>query len=260
MPRLVAYLLTLSAGCGWFGAGPGPDVERRCETRKSDGCFTPIPGGTYTLGAQSADPSAPHHDPDATAAEGPVREVTIAPFWIQLDEARFSDWRNCKQAGACPDVDGPAPGVGNTSGAVSAITWNEADALCRFMGGRLPTGEEWEVAARGHEDRRYPWGNDPPCGLGVATDRFNEMPSEAWNQVEGCQTADPALTPRGRSPFAIVDMAWGHWEWTADGDPEHRVQRGGSWAAEDPVDHRVTSRMVMPGGTRLFDVGVRCAF
>ena len=45
---------------------------------------------------------------------------------------------------------------------VTCTTADQAARYCRWVGGRLPRIDEWELAARGRDVHRYPWGDAPP--------------------------------------------------------------------------------------------------
>jgi formylglycine-generating enzyme required for sulfatase activity len=107
---------------------------------------------------------------------------------------------------------------------VVGVTYWEAEAFCRWAGGRLPAERDREAAARGPDGLEYPWGNTWEDGLC----------NSAETRLE--RTSPAGVFPRSRSrAFGLEDMAGNVWEWCADlygagaGFPEARVLRGGSW-------------------------------
>ena len=95
---------------------------------------------------------------------------------------------------------------------VVGVSWYAARAYCLWLsllesnGGnaglyRLPTEVEWEYAASGKENRRYPWGKDGP-----ASTRAN------YGNNEGV-TTPVGRYPEGSTPEGLYDMAGNVWEW-----------------------------------------------
>ncbi|HXV83142.1 MAG TPA: selenoneine synthase SenA [Candidatus Binatia bacterium] len=124
------------------------------------------------------------------------------------------------------------------------ISWYEAEAYCSWVGRRLPTEAEWEVAASGepagaslsNRRRHFPWGDDPPTV---------ERANLDWRSG----LVEVGAHPGGDSAFGCRQMIGNIWEWTADNfqpypgftiDPykeyskpwfgTHKVLRGGCWA------------------------------
>jgi hypothetical protein len=102
---------------------------------------------------------------------------------------------------------------------VVGVSFWEAEAFASWTGGRLPTGDESEAAARGPDGHEYPWGNEWHDGI------CNTFESRLG------QTSPVGMFPASRSrPFGLDDMAGNVWEWCADEPREGvRVVRGGSW-------------------------------
>lgn len=169
----------------------------------------------------------------------PVHTVYLDEFRISKYEVTFEQYDLfCGETNrALPDD----RGWGRDNRPVIYVSWNDAQAFCDWLSEKtgknihLPTEAQWEKAARGTDQRRFPWGNSAPdCTLANFT---------------GCalQTVPVGSHPNGVSPYGIHDMAGnvGEWcqDWYASGyysvspvnnpqGPDEgvaRIFRGGGW-------------------------------
>jgi formylglycine-generating enzyme required for sulfatase activity len=137
------------------------------------------------------------------------------------------------------------------------VTWDEAQLYCQWQGGRLPTEEEWEYAARGGVDGQvYPWGDSPPV-------------SAAWRSPAGGRRTTPVglSEPNG---FGLHEMAGNVWEWTvsrhrpthatepAPGSYELRTIKGGSWDSSAGRRRSSERAALARHGRHNLYVGFRC--
>jgi formylglycine-generating enzyme required for sulfatase activity len=122
---------------------------------------------------------------------------------------------------------------------VTYVTRAEAEAFCEREGVRLPTEEEWEAAARGADDRLWPWGDELPDQSRATFAAGIGSPSET------------GLHPGGASPFGALDMAGNVWEWTS-GD----AVRGGSYLS-GPDELRCSYRLPVDPAAKDPYVGFR---
>lgn len=135
---------------------------------------------------------------------------------------------------------------------VVCVAWHGADEYCRAQGKRLPRGAEWELAAKGTEDRPFPWGTDQPRQDGVAFDLR-----------DGAQVHPRAVrsSPQDVSPDGVHDLGGNVAEWVEDGrgDLVQKTLRGGSFASRGPCHLLSASCARAAGDSHHKDLGFRCA-
>jgi len=208
-----------------------------------------IPGGEFQMGRD-----------DGNVYERPAHKVQVKPLYIDHYEvtndeyAKFvrltrrnppAHWRE----GQYENGEARLPVVN--------VTWYEARAFCEWAGKRLPVESEWEYAARGRDNRLYPYGNEWKPRFSNARETGLDKPQAVGSY------------PEGDSTFGVADLAGNVAEWTeteylpypgsqARRDDGHRIIRGGGFrvpAREQTATERFFDR---PSASYDF-VGFRCA-
>ena len=235
----------------------------------AEGCPAPmksVPAGELQMGCAPA-------DSNCLPAEKPLHRVPMQTYCIDETLVTVADYRKCAQDGGClvDGLNGCAElGTWNATGKdehpIVCVTWQQADAYCRWARKRLPTEEEWEYAARGKDLRIFPWGDEPPTGQ-LCWKRWQKARGEGEkDKRDGTCSVGSHLS--GASPFGLLDMVGNVWEWTAsdyrdgyDAAPiaSERVIRGGFWGSNSLTEVRVSSRNHLKTGRSLDSLGFRCA-
>ena len=277
---LLMTLFLLTSGAVAQTPEPGPN-ERIWE--KDGSIQVWVPAGEFVMGVD--DPEQPER-----IEERPPHKVAVDGFWMdkcEVTNAMFVTYFNEVNKAKTPNerlyrslkpfMDSSESGViqDQKTGELRIVPdrgkWPVmvscyvAVEYCKAMGKWLPSEAQWEWAARGSDDRRYPWGNEwNPKWANVASDEF----------------ADVGSFPRDVSPFGVFDMAGNAREWCQDqfevdyyrrspvknplnyhGTFHHagirRVIRGGGYDLTE-WDSRTTSRGWMYGPNQGLCTGFRC--
>ncbi len=198
-----------------------------------------VPTGEFIMGSNAA---------DAAPNEQPLTPVKLSAFYLSrhpitnAQYERFDPPHRQKRMHGAGDRH-PVVYVSSLD-AVKFCLWLSQTEGKRY---RLPTEAEWEYAARGPENWKYPWGNnDKAIDVANFADASTTFPWRDPQRNDGYPESSPVgAFPRGASLFGMEDMAGNVWEWCLDfyqelaGAPRFdprgasigpkRVYRGGSW-------------------------------
>ena len=213
-----------------------------------------IPPGTFMMGCSPGDGECFYY-------ERPAHQVAISKgFWI--GQTPVTVWAYKRFAGATGRQMPSAPsfnsGWANENMPIVNVTWEDAQAYCRWVGGRLPTEAEWEYAARG----------------GSTEARYGPVDEVAWYRDNSAGQMHDVAEKRANA-FGLYDVIGNVWEWVNDRwddtyyqkSPSHdprgptsgqdRVLRGGSW--DNPPQYvRVSNRYGYDPAYGNYHDGFRC--
>ena len=235
-----------------------------------------IPPSSTVLGAQPDDPDGPNHDPLAVPLEGQPRTVELPAYFVSKYELTQAQWK--LQTGEEPSQYGPTfqwAGIPPGETVISSNTWwnpvelvsqVDSTAVLGRIGLRLPTGDEWEVAARAGTTTPWWTGTEVASLQGAANVADGAVerlggPVE-WqytSELEDDWVAHAPVGSFGANAFGLHDVLGNVWEWTSD-EPSQGLSptRGGCY--EHSGDRaRVTSVEFGQQISRSRFVGVRPA-
>ena len=228
--------------------------------------YVAVPGGLAAIGHDGAE--ALDNERDAHAAEvhdfqlarHPVTQAQFAAFMADGGYRRRELWspEGWAWLSATPTAALTAEAIERPhhwrrdapDHPAAGVSAHEAEAFCRWAGGRLPSEFEWEHAARGLVV-------SPDCG-NLGGIRRGTTPTGSFSQ--------------GRSADGADDLFGNVWEWTAsvfapypgfrpwpyEGysrtwfDGRHRVLRGGSWATRSFALRRSFRNWYVPETRQIF--------
>jgi formylglycine-generating enzyme required for sulfatase activity len=217
-----------------------------------------IPAGYFQMGSSQGEPN-----------EAPEHPVLLDAFYLDQYEITNAQYQQCVAAGGCTEPRRErsatrADYLSNPAYAdypVVAVMWDQAEAYCTWAGKRLPTEAEWEYAASGPENRKWPWGNKFDADLSAAS---------------ASDTQPVGSYPEGVSVFGVYDLAGNVAEWVADkydhtffpiSPPRNpraeggirRIYRGGGFANSSGSHYTTSRRYIETHDYYDVQIGFRCA-
>jgi len=177
----------------------------------------------------------------------PRIDANVPAFEVDVAEVSYERWQHCVEATRCRSSLTGEPGQ-----PITTVTSAEAQAFCKFTGGRLPTLNERMAMAAGAQSRRFPWGQ---TGLVCRRATFGVVAgpcAEKGNQpdVSGCHLD-------GQSPEGVLDLSGNVAELALDAEGKAWAC-GGSFRSRAALELKSWACIAFAGP--LDDIGFRCAY
>ncbi len=188
-----------------------------------------------------------------------AQKVSLPAFYIDETEVSNREYQRFCQATGRPV---PQTSDFNTHPEfpVSGVSLEDAKAYAVWAGKRLPSEEEWEKAARGTDERTFPWGDTP------------------WNSNAPVHVESINSEPTRRSPYGAYNMAGNVWEWTSTPyqplpadvaamkrllggqsfSSSWQIIKGGSFSPGGYENFAIAKRRGLPADARSPWIGFRC--
>jgi len=215
-------------------------------------------GGDVYLGSPDGEIG---RQPDEEARRGvqPIRLEIAYRLAVSATEITHSHWQPCMADGACPRPDRDANPTPRPDMPV-AVSFEEARTYIAWLNARkeghdyrLPTEAEWEYAARGGAETRYPWGDVMRPGMAVCRNcgLAGGIPDGPQPVPDTAALVRPGM-PRVNG-YGLFDMHGNLWEWVSDCyAPRHAAESrtGAPYRPPGDPDCRDTPRVVKGGSFR----------
>ena len=239
-----------------------------------------IPGSTFRVGQSEEDGQGQREELGEAAGEITflsTREVSVDSFLIDRFEISVAEYLPFQRrfgqdpqlldwfASLCPGTTIVPVPTGNPQEPARNVSYHEAALFCEEQGKRLPTFEEWERAARGNHEGRYPWeGGGLVVGAYNSGSSSQAVYSETPSVMDGFTEVAPVTAlATGASEWGVEGLAGNVAEWVsgpAAGPSEPPFFfRGGSYLTHALFLQVFAYQLIGDPCMQLPDVGFRCA-
>jgi formylglycine-generating enzyme required for sulfatase activity len=194
--------------------------------------------------------------------------VKVRSFSIDKTEVTVAVYRQCVDDGVCtPPSTGEFCNFGKPdrdAHPINCVDHDQAAAFCAWAGRRLPTRDEWQLAACPSDSRDFPWGSEAPkdqdCFFRHAVWEGDGAGAHRVSPPQG--TCPANAHPSGAAPSGALGLAGNVSEWTSTEDAPGSgrfVDIGGNWIARKAAFLGCKTELSHAAEYRDSLLGFRCA-